>query len=56
MRIKRDLIDMLKAIQSQGFRESNVCDDELLYLLIDLATELGIDADEYLIEEGHSQS
>ena len=33
--IKQDLIDILKA--TQGFRESNVCDDELQNLLTELA-------------------
>lgn len=46
-RIKQDLIEMLKAIREVGFRESNVCDDELEYLLIDIAGELGIEVEDY---------
>ena len=49
-RIKTDLIDMLKAIQDVGFRESNVCDDDLEMLLTDIAEELGIPADDYRID------
>ena len=48
--IKTDLIDILKAIQEIGFRESNVCDDELEMLLTSIAEELGIPADAYQID------
>ena len=47
---KQDLIDILKAIQPYGFRESCLTDEELLHLLIDLADHLGIPADDYIIE------
>ena len=50
MDIKQDLTDMLKAILGRGFRESNVCDDELEYLLIDIADNLGIPADDYHVD------
>ena len=39
---KQDLIDILKAIQPYGFRESCLTDEEVLHLLIDLAVESGI--------------
>ena len=49
--IKQDLIEMLRAIQHIGLRESNVCDDEVENLLTDLASELGIRADEYMNDD-----
>ena len=50
MDIKQDLIEMLKAIQHIGFRESNVCDDELENLLTSIADELDIPADDYRVD------
>ena len=55
-RIKSDLIDMLRAIHEIGFRESPVCDDELISLLVDIANELGIDPDEYITQEDTQNS
>ena len=49
--IKQDLVDMLRAIKPAGLRESNVCDDEVENLLTDLASELGIRADEYMNDD-----
>ena len=48
--MKQDLIEMLKAIQHIGFRESNVCDDELENLLTSIADELDIPADDYRVD------
>lgn len=48
---KQDLIDILKAIQPYGFRESCLTDEEVLHLLIDLAVEAGIPADDYILDE-----
>ena len=48
-KIKSELIDMLSAIHEVGFRESLVCDDELISLLMAIADQLGIDPDEYLL-------
>ena len=53
-RIKSDLIDMLRAIHEVGFRDSLVCDDELISLLVDIAGELGIDPDEYIQTQNSS--
>ena len=50
-KIKSELIDMLKAIHVVGFRESLVCDDELIHLLMAIADELEIDPDEYLQDD-----
>ena len=50
-RIKSELIDMLSAIHEVGFRESLVCDDELIYLLMAIADKFGIDPDEYLQDD-----
>ena len=55
-RIKSDLIDMLRAIHEIGFRESPVCDDELISLLVDIANELGIYPDEYITQEDTQNS
>ena len=54
--IKQDLIDILKATQDVGFRESNVCDDELQSLLTDLADELGIPAGDYHVDLDHEKT
>ena len=51
MDIKQVLIDMLRATQEVGFRESNVCDDELDDLLRALAEDLGISADAYIVHD-----
>ena len=50
-RTKQDLIEILKAIQPYGFRESLVCDDELEHLLTDIAEDYGISAEDYAVEE-----
>ena len=47
--IKNDLIDILSAIHVVGFRESLVCDDELISLLMAIADQLEIEPDEYLL-------
>ena len=49
-RTKQDLIEILKAIQPYGFRESLVCDDELEHLLTDIAEDYGINPDTYSVE------
>ena len=49
--MKQDLIEMLRAIKPAGFRESNVCDDELENLLTGLAEMLGIPADAYSVHD-----
>ena len=51
MDIKQDLTEMLRAIQGIGLRESNVCDDEIENLLIDIADELGIPVDDYHVDD-----
>ena len=48
-KIKSELIDMLSAIHVVGFRESLVCDDELISLLMAIADQLEIEPDEYLL-------
>ena len=48
---QEDLIDILKAIHVVGFRESLVCDDELIHLLMAIADQLGIDPDKYLQDD-----
>ena len=50
MDIRQDLIEMLRAIKGIGFRESNVCDDELENLLTSIADNLGISADDYHVD------
>ena len=50
-KIKSELIDILKAIHVVGFRESLVCDDELIHLLMAIADQMGIDPDKYLQDE-----
>ena len=49
--IKNDLIDILRAIHVVGFRESLVCDDELISLLMAIADQLEIEPDEYLQDD-----
>ena len=46
----QDLTELLKAIQHIGFRESNVCDDELENLLTSIADKLGIPAEDYHVD------